>query len=479
MREFFTQKSILGNPQTALLLAGFLGIRILSFLFFQHPILQGMVVLAVILCVVFLYVVNPHWAWCVLLTELFLGGAGHFFELGGISMRALLLAIFLILWSIDGLRKKTLRTEIDARHPLFYSGIILFLFILWGGLRGVWLEHPIPAVFRDVIPFVFFALVFPACHFFKQKKERSYLLRLVRAFIIGSALWSLVLFIVFSSNFMEVHGTFYTWLRDVAAAKITDMHTVFFRIVFPEHLLIVPFTLIITSLLMNKETQNPLLRLFQFLSLSILVFNLSRTYFLALFLGLLVLTYRHTWKVWMREAGIAILTIGVLFTGIHLAASGFQSPGWELFGIRIMSVVAPTIEESSANRMALLGPLSAMIQTHPLLGSGLGASLTFVPPQQSEPITTANFDWGYLELWAELGLGGLITYLFFLVALLFFLIQKIRGASSYHNFFLGLFAGTVSMLVMAITSPVLSHVFGILFLAGTAMVATKPDTSGL
>ena len=271
-----------------------------------------------------------------------------------------------------------------------------------------------------------------------------------------------------------IHDAYYSWFRDVAMGKITDMGNGFFRIVTPEHLLIVPSVLLISSLLMKKEKHNIWWYVFLSVGISILVLDLSRTYMIALAIGMVVLKYKHHALKWLQ---VTLLSAGIfigLFVSINALSSGFQSSGLELLSTRFASISNPTIETSTYTRLALLEPIGNLISLHPLLGSGIGAQISFFAPTTYQYITTAQFDWGYLELIAELGMIGFLALLAVLILTLFELIMKIQSLSDYHDFYVGLLAGLIAFLMMTVTSPALFHVFGVFYLTLVLVVAMKP-----
>jgi O-antigen ligase len=155
-------------------------------------------------------------------------------------------------------------------------------------------------------------------------------------------------------------------------------------------------------------------------------------------------------------------------------ASGGKSTGLELVGVRFGSILAPTAEISTYTRTALLDPIFMLIQQHPIVGSGLGATLTFYDPVRLQNIETGQFDWGYLELLAELGIFGLLSLLAIVGMILYELIIKIESLSDYHDFYVGVLSGVIALLVMTATSPVLFHVLGVFYLAITLTLAIKP-----
>ena len=490
MTGSLTTRRVLFHHHATLLLGSFFAIRILSFGLRQTPTAQGILVVLLLATLIVLFIKNPSWAWYLLLAELFLGGAGHFFELFGISLRTLLLATFLTCWLVYTLRK---RSPAGGRHFVissfrnFFLPLTLIAWSIFGSLHALEYNRSGAAIIADLIPYAFFLLIFSASSLKPDEAQKKFLLRLIAAFLIGSALFSLITFILFSNGIEIIQGPYYKWFRDVAFGKITDLGSNFWRIVLPEHLLISPLMIIAASYLMGQSitgkdimtkdapqfTRSRKLGCgILLLSALILALNLSRTYFLALLIAFLALKYKHHWKEWLKVSFISAALIFALFTSVHLIVSG-GNPGWDLLGLRFGSIARPVLEESAGTRAALLRPIWEMIKIHPIIGTGLGAALTFTHPTTGEILTTRHFDWGYLELWAELGLVGIILFMTLLARVGKVLIEKIRQTSDYHNFYVGLLGALVALAVMNVTAPVLFHVLGIVALVGVITVTTK------
>ena len=423
-----------------------------------------------------LFFKKPEWSWYLVLGELFLCGSGHYLEFVGISIRTLMILVFLFLWFAKTFGENNIKKQLSFNPKLT---IILFLLFICLGVSiiiGITNGHPMTRIIQDFLPFSFLLLLFPSLNLFSQEKSQEYLVRLLLVFIIGTAIFSIITFILFSTGITEIHQEFYKWYRDVNVGKITDMGQNFFRIVEPEHLVIVPFMLILVSLLMRQERHHKMWRVLLFLSTIVLTINLSRGYFLALAVGLLVLKYKHGWLKWLRESLILLTTVVITFTGIHFISSGGTSLGLDLFGLRIKSFASPGIEISTQTRMMILPAIIDMIKMHPIIGNGLGANVIFLNTATLQNISTPHFDWGYLEMWAETGLIGMIslTMLYFLA--IYLLIKKIKNIEDWHDFDVGLVAALVAFLIMNLTIAALFHVFGILFLVFCMAIGLKQTT---
>ncbi|KKQ28130.1 MAG: hypothetical protein US42_C0002G0085 [Candidatus Magasanikbacteria bacterium GW2011_GWC2_37_14] len=474
--EHLTKKSIFFSWQTLLLLCLFFLIRLGSFLLKDHLIIQGILVFLLLMLLGILYFKKPEYAWYLVLGELFLGGGGHFLEISGLSIRTIFICFFLFLWLMQHLGQNTLKEKLLTKTPLIYFLSIFFVFLIFSVFNGLENGHSLRLIFQDLIPYSLLFLIFPSNHLFSEEKTQNYFVRLLFVFIIGNALFSLITFALFSSGLNTIHDIFYTWYRDVNIGKITDLYNGFFRIVEPEHLLITPLILLITSLLMRDERHHKMWRVIRFFALTIFCLNFSRTYFLALGAGLIILKYKHSFIKWLRECFTVVILLSLIFISVNFIASGGNSLGLELVGLRAQSLINPEIELSSNTRMLILPVINTLILIHPIIGSGLGATVTFFDNNIFNTVTTSNFDWGYLEMWAELGIFGalLLVALYLFVAAI--LIMKIKTIPDWHDFDVGLLAGIVAFLVMNITMPALFHVYGILFLLLVLTLALKNTT---
>lgn len=474
MKHLLKKQSIFHDTETIWLLVGFFALRLVSFLLINQPIIQAILVFGLIMIFGIVYFKETHYGWYIILGELFLGGSGHFLEFFGLSIRTILIATFLFLWITHHITSRHYKFRLHIKHRIFYAFIPFVFFVTLAVSIGLWNQHGFTEVIKDAIPFSYFVLLLPFYHYFYKKHTQEHLVRLLFVFLLGSAIFSLFTYILFATGIAEVNGSiYYTWFRDVAMGKITDMGNDFFRIVTPGHLLLVPGVLMISSLLMRDEKHNRMWYVFLALALLVLVLDFSRTYLLALAVGFLILMYKHKAKNWLRITTISASIFLGIFFAINILSSGFTSTGLELLGVRIASIGNPAIETSAYTRMALLEPIGDLISKNPLLGAGLGASVSFIVPNTYEFLTTTEFDWGYLELLTELGMFGFLSFLAILILALYELVIKIQSLSDYHDFYVGLLAGLGSLLVMTVTSPALFHVFGIFYLTIVLVMAMK------
>jgi len=403
-----------------------------------------------------------------------LGGAGHYLKFFGLSIRTVLILVFLFLWIVFTLANKDKSYPLKIPNRLFYILLPFGAFLLISSLTGLFNGHGIYYVIQDLIPFCFLILLLPAYYLFKDEKIKRYFIRLCIVFLIGSAIFSLITFFLFTSGVAQLHDPFYNWFRDIAMGKITHVTDFYYRIVIPGHLLITPMLLMICALLMRDEKHHRMWRFLFFCGALVLALNFSRAYLLGFVVGLLILKYKHKFHRWIKTSLWSGAVLILLFISINIIASGGRSLGLEIVGIRIASFSAPQVELSTATRMVLLDPIFRIIKQHPIIGSGLGATITYLHPTTYEQITTHSFDWGYLEMWAELGIFGALYFLIIIGFLISELIKKIRSISDYHDFYIGLLGGVIALLVINITTPALFHVLGIFYLTFVIAFVSKP-----
>ncbi|OIO19582.1 MAG: hypothetical protein AUJ23_01965 [Candidatus Magasanikbacteria bacterium CG1_02_32_51] len=338
-------------------------------------------------------------------------------------------------------------------------------------------QHNFADIIKDLIPYTYFILFLPAYHLFNKQKLQEYFIRLIGVYVIGSALFSLFTFVLFVSRISLIQGAYYKWYRDIVNGKITFITDFFYRIVTPEHLLIPLIMIIIVALLMRQEKHNHWWRLMFVLLAITLILNFSRAYFLGFFVGMAFLIYKHNIKKWLFVSIWSIAILSITFTSINFIASQGRSFGLEIAGVRIGSLIKPMSETSSYTRTMLLEPIFKQIKEAPLLGHGIGSSITYYNSLSHDYTTTTQYDWGYFEMLAELGVIGTLVYLFIIAILIIEIIKKIRLVNNYHDIYVGLLGSIIALLVINITTPVLFHVIGILFITLVMTFMAQPLTT--
>lgn len=398
---------------------------------------------------------NDERGWYIVAGEIILGGAGGYLSVGGTSLRTCLLISSLAIYFTQKLyrERKIFFTQLRTWHYLIF--LVLGAAIL-SALIGLYHGHTSGSVIADLIPYFFFLYIFPLSDLYLSDKFRELGKQAILASIFGNVILILFTQAGLSAGIFALQDHYYHWYRDVALGKITDLNFHFYRLVLNEHLLLIPLTLyFIGDTIRNKATKINILAISSLLF--ILANNLTRIYMVALAVGTLILFSIKNWKRWLAISASATVGFMIIFVITHTIASRGQSFGLEIFGLRLQSIASPQMEDSSLSRLLLLPKIFEKIKSAPVFGQGLGDTVRVYSPVFDTNIITPHFDWGYLEIWAEMGLVGLLSWVVFVGYLLYYII---KNKYQYNKNILA--AIVISFLVINITSPALFHVFGII-----------------
>lgn len=446
---------------TCYFVAIFVSVRIASIFTYYAPLINQIIAAALILGFIYMCKKSLSLGWIILVGELILDGSGHFFELQSLILRTWFLAIFAAFWIYRHIKDKDYSLHIP--HYLKTPLLLIILVIAWAISNGLIQGNGLQLVLQDAMLYFFLFLLFPAIAF--KDKIKPYIKPIVTAFIIGSAVFSLVTFIIYASGLGTLPDWYYHWFRNIAGGKITDLGYNFFRIVLPEHIFIIPIILVLASKLMHNY-KNKFLWLLMLASTFVLTLNFSRIYFLALAAGLMILALKQPLKRWVAISSAVVLSVFFIFTSLFFIASHGNSIGLELIGLRAGGAASPQSEASGAIRMAILPDALNKIKQHPWLGNGLGTTITYTDPVSGESVTRTQFDWGYLEMIAELGIVGSLLFIYFLLIILYRLAGIAYSKKSIYTnspLFRGLLAGALSLFVINLTTPALFQGFGVLY----------------
>lgn len=456
------QKKIFG-----LSLGIFFLLRIFSFVFTPDTPLWGAsvgntLISAIIAAAVSYFLIKDDTrGWYIIAAEMILGGSGSYLGVGSISLRTLLLIFSLTIFLVKKIQQKKFKDI--TTDKLFFIILALGGWAVVSALVGIKNGHALGSVIADTIPYFFFGYYFPLKEIVaRDQKFLTITKNILIAALIGNFIIIIFTFCGFSTGIFSLQDHYYHWYRDVAAGKITSIPFHFFRLVLNEHLLIVPILLwLLLELIQKKNTR--LNWILGAVSVLVLAINLTRIYYVGLFVGTLLLFKKEYWLNWLKYSVAFALILITGFTAIHFVASRGQSLGWEIFGLRLQSIASPSIEESSLSRMLLLPEIKKKIIDAPIIGQGLGDVVTVYSPVFKQTIVTPYFDWGYLEIWAEMGLIGLILWTI--------LILSVLKKAEYQTL---AFVMIGALIVINLTSPALFHVFGIILLI-TVAATIKPN----
>ena len=484
---------------TLLFIGAFLILHALSLLSFFVPVLQPVFFFIFLGAAVVFAFWKPTYAPIPIILELLLDSSGHLFEWRDLSLRLLVLVVCLLAWLFHTLRVKKLFQSLKTPFTAVYMAILVIIALAaYNGLQN---GHAARLIIADAIPFLYLALFYPLRDLFKKNNYQLPVTgyRLLLGSFLGAAILSIIALFLFSSGLQEIHGPFYIWWRDWVAGKATATGNGFYRIVTPLHLFLTALIPYFVYQLLHSvipESRSSAISGIQkwfrktgsrvkpgmtclLLLLTILLvpaINFSRIYFLAIIPAVLVMAFGRKInneqltinKIKFKKALVILLIIGFVsiaeYSVVNLAASRGQSIGFEFLYGQSKGIVDPESEASASARAAILPHLLDKIKTRPLIGEGMGATVTFYHPFLEKETTSPHLDWGYLEMAVEYGLIAVIFFLA-LLALLFWRLRQNPLAAS----------ALVFLAVVTITAPALFHVYGIsLITVISVLSASKP-----
>lgn len=437
----------------------------------------------------------------VVLAELVIGSKGYIFSFPvshfQVSIRLAFFLILVALWLSKLIQTKHWN---QFKNPYTVAFILLILTFIYSASIGVLNHNSTSQIFLDANGYLFFGLFFVFISLLSNKQRVLQALEVMLAAVTTSVLKTFFLLFVFSHQLFPFITPMYRWVRFTGVGEITQLSNGFYRIFFQSHIYEVFayfFLLILLCLVPFKPrawgSWVPMAIRWMACG-SVIIITLSRSFWLALVCGLLVLTSvaRRRWH-WSWKK---LMISGILFclgSGIQLGALAIivNIPLPNTTGVSISSLVQDrtsnlTQEDAGASRFALLKPLLARIAEHPVWGRGFGTTVSYqshdqraIASSNGGLYTTFSFEWGYLDLWLKLGALGTFLFGIFIWTILrrgWEAWKKTRTPVDEIVVF-GTFLSTIVLLVVHSTTPYLNHPLGIawlMFAAATFLVFTSP-----
>ncbi len=443
-------------PEVLVALGIFCTLRALSFALVPLPLFESLVGVSLVALATNLFLIKKEYGYIVVFGELILGGSGHLFDIFGLSLRTILLLVALLFFFFQ----KEYRGWANVSKKMQYALGALALWVAVAGSIGLAHGHGLRAVYQDALPFAYLLFIPTLISWWQNARLRQLATRLFIASLIGHTIFSLLALTLFSNHTVLIQDPWYKWIRDVLLGKVTDMGNGFFRVVLPEHLLLVPAIIGTTAAAVYKKIKPWIAFTIAISLLTILAVNFSRTYYLALVFSMFVVWSKKYVKRSIVVTGGTYAIAALLFVVINIVVSHGQSTGLELVSARFGGIVHPSTEESAYTRHALLAPITKKIIAHPVIGNGLGETVT-IQTSDNTTLTTRQFDWGWLELLAETGLVGVAIIGVVYITLIGHTVRKRNTHVPYAR--IGL--GTLMFLTMStIFMPATFHVYGVLLL---------------
>ncbi len=433
------------------------------------------------------------------LSELVLGSKGGYllsFPIENFTL-SLRIALFIIVMSVFFLRAFQTRRSwqfADLRTHLL-PWIPLAVFVLWGMIIGIMRDNDFGNVLLDANGYWYAALLLPAVFaLHNDRKFSARALHVLASAVVFLAAKTLILVYLFSHGSAFYINTLiwygYRWIRATEVGEITVMPTNFVRIFMQSHIFILAGFLaaLIVFLRHTDKTARKLALGCAAVFAGILLTSFSRSYWVGLAAGLLV----FTWLLFMRDGRITFslgairekltlvaVVMGAFLTGGAILAALIFFPYPRPSAVDLLASLKDRSLEfgdaATSSRWNLLPPLLSVVKEHTILGSGFGTTVTYTSDdprvRETNPsgrYTTYAFEWGYLDIWLKMGLGGLFAFVW-----LFFSQARahLRSLRFHPIIAVSSLAALVALFATSIFSPYLNHPLGLglLIITGLAI----------
>jgi len=488
--------------------------EVLSYLVYLFPIFNWGVFIILAIAFLIIALADFKLATLILLAELFIGSKGYlfYFSAGGaiLSIRIMFWIIIMSVWAakviIEWLKTKKFPLASLSKTKFLPALSLLAIFIIFGFINGLIRQNGFGNIFLDFNAWLFFALFFPFYSVFFADIKRAENWENLKEVFFATALWLTLKTLFFLFCFAHnIPGTeqLYLWLRTTGVGEITEIGHGFYRLFFQSHIYLV-WAFLFTAVWLAKkfalrdeaktmlDGDGELTKrghivwtvIFGSAFLSVIILSLSRSFWVGLAGGLLLLAIIIWMKTSLRRLMLNLIHWLVMLAGafiIIFAVAKFPFPpsvGGFDFSLLSQRTDLTSSDAAVNSRWALLSALSQELKESPIFGEGYGATVTY---KSSDPrivqsttnglYTTYAFEWGYLDIWLKLGLLGLIAYL----GLLYIIFRRALKTSTLKNnwLHLGVAAGILALAITNIFTPYLNHPLGIGYLLLTCLLLSE------
>lgn len=471
--------------------------ELLSLNLFILPRISHWVFLILILLFIYICFWKLEYGLFIVFCELIIGSKGYLLFLDifsfRLSFRIALWSCFVLVWFLKfvfdlyhkkiSLKKLIFNTYIKAFIPLF-------IFIIWGLVNAFINHNGTNNIFFDFNAWLYFLLIFPFFYIFEIGNKKILFQNLLAVFsagIIWVSIKSMFLLYVFSHQLGGLTSTLYKWVRDTGVGEITRMEGDFYRIFFQSHIYVLIGFLVFLFLGFNMLTKRQKNQAFQFftasaLLLSVNLLSLSRSNWIGLLFGVILIivlqAFKKQFKSILKIFGVlvaqGIMAVIIIFIIVNVPwperVQGVNTAS--LLGNRASQISG---EAGVGSRWKLLPPIINELKSAPIFGKGFGKTVTYksedprILESNSEgTYTTYAFEWGWLDIWLKLGIGGFLAFLYIYLIIFRKFIKIYRNENYFLEqiFIIGLF----SVAAVNFFSPYLNHPLGIGYLIITAIL---------
>ena len=491
----------------------FLVIFALSAAAFGHPWL-GTIVSLVFLALTIAAAANDLvYGVGAILAELIFGSlAGRTLALSfdghALSLR---IALFVAVGAVWLVRTLQGRLRLPPKNTIV--GVIIMLAVVgWGIANGLLHGTAFNKVFSDANAYFAMPLIWFFASAIKNERDQAWLKKILKHGVIALSIVTIAALYFFSHKFMNAAGVYaYKWLRDSRIAEITALDNGTYRVFIQSQLFcLLAFTMIALRGQTPYQTEKGSVPVYGavkrwawgILPASALIISSSRSFALGIVAAAIIFFIflfsssrgaerrgistsqnqlrdsspcevssmsrgtKRPYGLGMTIGKIAIFGIAGAIIFLIALKLPFPAPrSQKSFQEMLISKNISQRDAAVASRWSLIKVLNAKIMEAPLLGSGFGATVTYM---SSDPriisttggtYTTSAFEWNYHDILAKMGLLGLLAYAYLLYAILLVLWRADERERRW------LVPSFFALIVLNAVSPFLNHPLGIGYLA--------------
>jgi len=425
----------------------------------------------------------------IIIIELLIGSQGYLFSIGTepkrLSLRMGLWIVVMAVWFTKELvyfiKHKHLGKSIKD-FPYLKPLLLLVASIVLAALIGYWHGNATSLIFTEGKRWIYLITIIPFYTLCASSEKRRWLIIALAAAGVWIAFKSFAMLFVFSHE-MPLLDQLYAWTRYDLLGEITLLPNKFTRVFLQSQIFAIPAFFISIGFFVKKTysarwqlSLNSIVHLIAIsFFFSIILISLSRSFWIGTVLGLLfgLILYifclrpkpRRVLVLAFYGASVAILSAIFLVIAVRFP---FPRPTSDISS-SILTDRATEFEAGAASRWSLLPVMLNSIKEQPILGQGLGKTLTYNSSDPRVKQTTASgmyttdaFEWGWFDLWLKLGLLGLAAYIWFLLAIAksgWNLIKKQPELA------IPILASLVALVALHFFTPYLNHPLGFGYLS--------------
>ncbi len=428
---------------------------------------------------------------CLVVYETFIGGHGHLWSLAPLGVPfSLRMALFGGLWLgyVARLVQRTSpwphMTEQEAPWISWLAAVALAV-----GIGATY--YALPVVFDDANGYAALSLIIPAASLAWNREEKRWLLLTLVAALGWLFLFSLALLFTFSHLPGKVLDDVYRFVRDTRLYEVTLIsgdrlsHFLpsgawYFR-VFAYGQVLAGMTAFLAGWAWLTGQRSRALWFVMIASIAGLLGSLSRSAMVGVAIaGLaalpLLIIARPSFKALAHTLGRTALAtlaaVALLWAAVAVPPRPDIS-NWPFYKGNGGNSRGAAV----SSRWNLLPPLNEKIAQHPVFGSGLGDTVTYISDDPrirdinpTGEYTTMRVEWGYHDLWWKLGLPGVMAVLWLALALT---MRTFRTTGDDRWLTYGAFGMMMVLLGTNIFSPYLNHPIGIITLLSASWLMGK------